>query len=102
MKKKDEETVAEQSKKELEKQLDKVESVAPDTPEKKDEETVAEQSKKSEKEGAVVNSRIDAILKLYPQYEELYIDSHGFVFTANTPKNQRNDAVLYKNKYHKK
>ena len=50
----------------------------------------------------VANEKVDKILKLYSQYESLYIDSNGFVFTVDTPENQRNDAVLYKNKYYKK
>lgn len=51
---------------------------------------------------ATVNKGIDAILKRYAQYESVYIDKFGFVFTVDTPENQRNNAVLYKNKYYKK
>ena len=45
--------------------------------------------------------RIDGILKMYSQYAELYIDSKGGVFTANTPESVRGNAKLYTNKYHK-
>ena len=46
-----------------------------------------------------INEAVDAILKLYPQYEKLYITSKGFVHPANAPKYLTEDAVLYENKY---
>lgn len=48
---------------------------------------------------AEVPKAVDKILKLYPQYEECWISKEGFVYPKNAPKYQRNNAVLYKNKY---
>ena len=45
---------------------------------------------------------VDKVLSLYPQYESLYVDSNGFVFTEGTSKAMRGNAKLYKNKYFKK
>lgn len=39
------------------------------------------------------------LLKKYPRYESLYIDSHGGTFTPNTPASVRGKAVLYKNPF---
>lgn len=61
------------------------------------EEVVEKKEEVSEKDGAV-----DKILQLYPQYESLYVDSKGFVFTEGTSKAMRGNAKLYKNKYFKK
>lgn len=44
---------------------------------------------------------IEKILKLYPQYESLYIDNRGGVFTVETNQNIRKEAILYKNKNYK-
>ena len=49
-----------------------------------------------------VDEIVDKILSLYPQYESLYVDSNGFVFTEGTSKAMRGNAKLYKNKYFKK
>ena len=48
---------------------------------------------------AEVPKAVDKILKLYPQYEECWVSKEGFVYPKNAPKYQRNNAVLYKNKY---
>ena len=40
-----------------------------------------------------------AILKKFPTYEALYIDTHGGTYTSNTPAAIRGKAVLYKNPY---
>ena len=40
-----------------------------------------------------------AILKKFPTYESLYIDTHGGTYTPNTPAAIRGKAVLYKNPY---
>ena len=49
-----------------------------------------------------VDEVVDKVLRLYPQYESLYVDSKGFVFTEGTSKAMRGNAKLYKNKYFKK
>ena len=58
---------------------------------------------KAEEEEATTDTEVpkavDKILKLYPQYEECWISKEGFVYPKNAPKYQRNNAVLYKNKY---
>lgn len=58
---------------------------------------------KAEEEEAITDAEVpkavDKILKLYPQYEECWISKEGFVYPKNAPKYQRNNAVLYKNKY---
>lgn len=53
-------------------------------------------------ENNVSDEKVDYILKCYPQYEEMYIDSRGFVYPAGSPEYQRKDAILYKNKYYNK
>lgn len=97
MKKKSRETVVEQPKQKV------AEEEVVDTPKKEEitEETTKEAVELPKQEQAD-DPRVDAILKLYPQYEKVYIDSRGFVFTVDTPENQRNDAVLYNNKYYQK
>ena len=45
---------------------------------------------------------VDKLMRLYPQYEELWITQHGFVHPAGAPKHVLNGATLYKNKYYKK
>src|SRR5574344_2096402 len=50
----------------------------------------------------VVNDRIRQTLKMYPQYEKLFIDSNGFVHPEDTPEYQRRGAILYKNEFYNK
>lgn len=50
-----------------------------------------------EKRGA--DPHILAILKKFPTYESLYIDTHGGTYTPNTPAAIRGKATLYKNPY---
>jgi len=75
---------------------------APETPEaeKKDSAPASKKEEKA-KPNAEEEARVDKILKMYPQYAELYIDSKGGVYTVNTPDTVRGKAKLYKNKYHK-
>lgn len=42
---------------------------------------------------------VDAILKVYRDQEELYVDKFGAAYTSNTPEHMRSGAILYKNKY---
>ena len=81
---------------------DKEETKDPETQEgeKKDSAPASEKEEKA-KPDAEEESRVDKILKMYPQYAELYIDSKGGVYTVNTPDPVRGKAKLYKNKYHK-
>lgn len=41
-----------------------------------------------------------AILKKFPDYKELYIDTDGSMYTVKTAPAIRKGAVLYKNPYH--
>lgn len=56
-------------------------------------------STKSEPE-IKLEKHVEDILKIYPQYESLYIDNKGGVFTIDTNQNIRGKAILYKNPYH--
>lgn len=47
-----------------------------------------------------LEKHVEDILKIYPQYESLYIDNKGGVFTIDTNQNIRGKAILYKNPYH--
>lgn len=51
------------------------------------------------KENECTPPRILDLLKKYPAYESLYIDSHGGTYTPDTPAAIRGKAVLYKNPY---
>jgi hypothetical protein len=45
---------------------------------------------------------IQGLLRLYPSYPSLFIDSRGGTFTPDTAKALRGDAVLYRNPYYNK
>lgn len=60
------------------------------TPAETEKETVA---------GTAIPPHALELLKKYPRYESLYIDSHGGTFTPNTPAAIRGKAELYKNPY---
>lgn len=82
----------------------------PETVEETQEAQVAEETQEVENEEKVeepqeaqeATDKFDAIMKLYPNMEELIINSRGFVFTPGTPKSMHDDGILYKNKYFKK
>ena len=42
------------------------------------------------------------VLKLFTNYEKLYIDSTGGAFTEGTKLPENNTAILYQNPYYKK
>jgi hypothetical protein len=44
---------------------------------------------------------VEVMLKAFPGYELLYVDSHGGTYAPNTSPQVRGNAVLYKNPYHK-
>lgn len=72
----------------------------------KTEENVAEQPIAT-KEDAVkkteekVPAFIDKLMRLYPQYKQLYITKDGFVHPSDVPAYLVEDATLYENKYYK-
>lgn len=45
---------------------------------------------------------VDRILKLYPQYKEVYITPNGFVHPKGVPAYLIKGAKLYKNKFYNK
>lgn len=44
---------------------------------------------------------VETLLKTFPAYESLYIDSHGGAYAPNTSAAVRGNAVLYKNPFFK-
>ncbi len=44
---------------------------------------------------------VDKLLKSYPNYSALYIDSKGGVFPEGTQPNLVKDAILYQNPHYK-
>lgn len=44
---------------------------------------------------------VDKLMKLYPQYKQLYITKNGFVHSPDVPAYMVEDATLYDNKYYK-
>lgn len=81
-------------------QTDAVASASPASTEEKS--TSSEKSPK--KEPAAKTSDIPAaalaILKKFPDYKELYIDTDGSMYTVKTAPAIRKGAVLYKNPYY--
>lgn len=67
--------------------------------------TITEEAPKTEdklstnEEKREADPHILAILKKFPTYESLYIDTHGGTYTPNTPAAIRGKATLYKNPY---
>ena len=74
-----------------------VQTVAAETPAEETPQTENKQQTNEEKREA--DPHILAILKKFPAYESLYIDTHGGTYTPNTPATIRGKAVLYKNPY---
>lgn len=48
----------------------------------------------------VIDEQVRQILKVYPNYESLYVDRHGSSYTPDTPAMLRRGAVLYKNPFY--
>ena len=63
-----------------------------ETPQKENKQPTNEEKREAD-------PHILAILKKFPAYESLYIDTHGGTYTPNTPAVIRGKAVLYKNPY---
>jgi hypothetical protein len=60
------------------------------------------QSETKQNQSAVISDMADKILQKYPTEKELYIDSHGGVFTKRTKPIFVKNAILYKNPYYNK
>lgn len=76
---------------------EEVQAVAAETPAEETPQTENKQPTNEEKREA--DPHILAILKKFPTYESLYIDTHGGTYTPNTPAAIRGKATLYKNPY---
>ena len=76
---------------------EEVQTVAAETPTEETPQTENKQPTNEEKREA--DPHILAILKKFPTYEALYIDTHGGTYTPNTPAAIRGKATLYKNPY---
>ena len=76
---------------------EEVQAATTETPTEETLKTEDKQPTKEEKREA--DPHILAILKKFPAYESLYIDTHGGTYTPNTPPAIRGKAVLYKNPY---
>lgn len=72
-----------------------------DTTQKPTEAPAAAPAKKTkEKEPEPGGYTLD-ILRAFPAYASMYIDTQGGIYTPDTPEKLRGNAVLYKNPYHK-
>lgn len=65
-------------------------------------EAKAQSSEKTEPEKSTEPSaKVLNLMRLNPQYEEIWVTPHGFVHPKNAPKYCTAGATLYKNKYYK-
>lgn len=53
------------------------------------------------KDSKNASKNVDELMRLYPQYDEIWVTSNGFVHPKGVPAYLTKDAVLYKNKYYK-
>lgn len=65
-------------------------------------EQTTESPKENLSENVEISSRIVEIMRLYPQYEQLWITPHGFVHPLGASEKLLKDATLYKNKFFNK
>ena len=93
-------TITEEAPKTDEQVIQTTEEVQAATTEASTEETSKTEDKQpTNEEKREADPHILAILKKFPTYEALYIDTHGGTYTPNTPTAIRGKAVLYKNPY---
>ena len=93
-------TITEEAPKTDEQVIQTTEEVQTATTETPTEETPKMEDKlPTNEEKREADPHILAILKKFPAYESLYIDTHGGTYTPNTPATIRGKAVLYKNPY---
>lgn len=52
-------------------------------------------------EPGVIDEQVMSVLKVYPNYENLYVDRHGSAYTTDTPAILRKGAGLYNNPFYK-
>ena len=93
-------TITEEAPKTDEQVIQTTEEVQTATTEDRTEETPKTEDKlPTNEEKREADPHILAILKKFPTYESLYIDTHGGTYTPNTPAAIRGKATLYKNPY---
>lgn len=63
-------------------------------------EKAAEGVKTQEGSGQEVPENVEQLMRLYAQYEEIYVTKDGFVHPGGSPQYLVADAILYKNKYY--
>ena len=59
-------------------------------------------SKENLNDSKEIPGKVLELMRLYPQYEEIWVTSDGFVHPKNVPAYRTKGATLYKNKFHKK
>lgn len=74
-----------------------IEAEAPVTENKSKDEKPKSKAAKKEVAESEIPENITKILKGYPQYEILYVDAKGGIFSPNTPEKIRGNAVAYSN-----
>ena len=70
-------------------------------PEKVETKTSEKEKEAAKQDTQKVPDEVDKLMKLYPQYEEIYVTPQGFVHTKDAAEYMLKGAVLYKNKYYK-
>lgn len=63
-------------------------------------EAAESQQATSEVKDVVIPDNVIKVLKMYPNYKELWIDTQGGVYTTNCKNVNKNKAVLYQNPYY--
>lgn len=71
------------------------------TPEEGDDDGEEEDTETGTPPAEVLPSYTARLLSIWPEYQELYIDDKGGVFTKDTQPNIIKEAILYQNPYYK-
>ena len=62
--------------------------------------SVSENTEDQESEPVQIPKHIDDVLKVYPQYQNLYVGDKGGAYTEETTESLRGEAKLYKNPHY--
>ena len=71
-----------------------------ETPVQSNEDNAGQVVAKVQKAKTEIPVAVDKLLKVYNNYEQLYIDAKGSVYTADTQPNLVGNAILYQNPYY--
>lgn len=63
-------------------------------------EAAESQQATSEVKEVAIPDNVIKVLKMYPNYKELWVDTQGGVYTTNCKNVNKNKAVLYQNPYY--